>query len=293
MSLGLLTDTVSKRDTLCTEIDSSMDGIEKRQSTVTHLKHGLISENAVAKRFSKAAVKYDALAGIQRRVAEQTLANLPTQLKGNAIDIGCGTGTHTFALQARGAKAVGVDIADGMLRLARQNYPTVKFVQASALALPFQQATVNTVFSSMALQWVKNTFRTAEQIAHILAPCGVAELAIMVDGSFEELKNARKMAHLPDANTPMADSASWQAAFNQAGLSVSRVITRDYVDTHPDIMSLLRSVKGVGAGETGQHQAPLTRQQVKALSAVYHNTSPVPDELPLTYRISHFRLEKK
>ncbi|BFT30842.1 malonyl-ACP O-methyltransferase BioC [Alteromonas sp. D210916BOD_24] len=293
MSLGLLTDTVSKREAIGVDFGTSKDHIEKRQSSVTHLKNGVVSENAVAKRFSKAAVKYDALAGIQKRVAEQTLGNLPAQLKGNAIDIGCGTGIHTSALHARGANAFGIDIAEGMLTLARQNYPKVKFVQASALALPFHQATFNTVFSSMALQWVKNTFRAAQQIAHILAPCGVAELAIMVDGSFEELKNARKMAHLTDANTPMANSASWEAAFNQAGLSVSRVITRDYVDTHPDIMSLLRSVKGVGAGETGKHQAPLSRQQVKALSAVYHNTSPVQGELPLTYRISHFRLEKK
>ncbi|MEQ3646494.1 MAG: methyltransferase, partial [Alteromonas sp.] len=70
-------------------------------------------------------------------------------------------------------------------------------------------------------------------------------------------------------------------------------ITRDYVDSHSDIMSLLRSVKGVGAGETGKQQKVLSRQDIKKLSMAYHNIHGEAGRLPLTYRVCHFRLEKK
>ena len=53
------------------------------------------------------------------------------------------------------------------------------------------------------------------------------------------------------------------------------------------------SVKGVGAGETGQKQPPLTRRDIKKLAMAYSNITGVGSKLPLTYRVSHFRLEKR
>jgi malonyl-CoA O-methyltransferase len=127
----------------------------------------------------------------------------------------------------------------------------------------------------------------------VLEKSGIAELAIMVAGSFSELKTARKVAQLPQAETHMPTTAQWVNGFKQSGLSLQRVITKDYVDTHCDIMSLLRSVKGVGAGETGRKQPPLTRRDIKKLAMAYSNMSGVESKLPLTYRVSHFRLEKR
>ena len=114
----------------------------------------------------------------------------------------------------------------------------------------------------------------------------------MVSGSFEELTHARKLAQLPTAMTPLPTADAWNRAFRGAGLAVKRVITRDYVDSHSDIMSLLRSVKGVGAGETGKQQKVLSRQDIKKLSMAYHNIHGEVGRLPLTYRVCHFRLEK-
>ena len=154
-------------------------------------------------------------------------------------------------------------------------------------------AKFSTVFSSMALQWVSDTGLVANEIARVLEKSGIAELAIMVAGSFSELKTARKVAQLPQAETYMPTTAQWINGFKQSGLSLQRVITKDYVDTHCDIMSLLRSVKGVGAGETGRKQPPLTRRDIKKLAMAYRNMSGVESKLPLTYRVSHFRLEKR
>lgn len=252
-----------------------------------------INEQDVAHRFSKAAVQYNSIAGVQRIIAKQALANLPIDLQGTALDIGCGTGIHTQTLANKGAAATGVDIAEGMLAQARKMYSDPIFIQGSAVDLPFSDSQFSTVFSSMALQWVSDTGLVANEIARVLEKSGIAELAIMVAGSFSELKTARKVAQLPQAETYMPTTAQWVNGLKQSGLSLQRVITKDYVDTHCDIMSLLRSVKGVGAGETGRKQPPLTRRDIKKLAMAYSNMSGVESKLPLTYRVSHFRLEKR
>ena len=252
-----------------------------------------INEQDVAHRFSKAAAQYNSIASVQRIIAKQALANLPIDLQGTALDIGCGTGIHTQALANKGAAATGVDIAEGMLAQARKMYSDPIFVEGSAVDLPFSDSQFSTVFSSMALQWVSDTGLVANEIARVLEKSGIAELAIMVAGSFSELKTARKVAQLPQAETYMPTTAQWVNGFKQSGLSLQRLITKDYVDTHCDIMSLLRSVKGVGAGETGQRQPPLTRRDLKKLAMAYSNMSGVESKLPLTYRVSHFRLEKR
>mgnify|MGYP001248978005 CR=1 FL=1 len=252
-----------------------------------------INEQDVAHRFSKAAVQYNSIAGIQHIIAKQALANLPIDLQGTVLDIGCGTGIHTQTLANKGAAATGVDIAVGMLAQARKMYSDPIFIQGSAVDLPFSDSQFSTVFSSMALQWVSDTGLVANEIARVLEKSGIAELAIMVAGSFSELKTARKVAQLPQAETYMPTTSQWVNGFKQSGLSLQRVITKDYVDTHCDIMSLLRSVKGVGAGETGQRQPPLTRRDLKKLAMAYSNMSSVESKLPLTYRVSHFRLEKR
>ena len=247
----------------------------------------------MAHRFSKAAAQYNSIAGVQCIIAKQALANLPIDLQGTALDIGCGTGIHTQTLANKGAAATGVDIAEGMLAQARKMYSDPIFIQGSAVDLPFSDSQFSTVFSSMALQWVSDTGLVANEIARVLEKSGIAELAIMVAGSFSELKTARKVAQLPQAETYMPTAAQWVNGFKQSGLSLQRVITKDYVDTHCDIMSLLRSVKGVGAGETGRKQPPLTRRDIKKLAMAYSNMSGVESKLPLTYRVSHFRLEKR
>lgn len=252
-----------------------------------------INEQNVAHRFSKAAAKYNSIASIQRVIAEQALANLPKALQGEALDIGCGTGIHTQALVKKGATVTGVDIAKGMLAQARKMYSAPIFVQGSAVDLPFVDSAFSTVFSSMALQWVSDTHLVANEIARVLKRGGVAELAIMVAGSFNELRTARKVAQLPQADTFMPTTSHWLNGFKQSSLDLQRVITKDYIDSHSDIMALLHSVKGVGAGETGQKQPPLTRRDIKKLAMAYSNITGVGSKVPLTYRVSHFRLEKR
>jgi ubiquinone/menaquinone biosynthesis C-methylase UbiE len=51
-------------------------------------------------------------------------------------DVGCGPGHVTGWLAAQGAAAVGVDLSDAMVELARKEHPTAEFRQGDLLDLP-------------------------------------------------------------------------------------------------------------------------------------------------------------
>ncbi|MDO6568875.1 methyltransferase domain-containing protein [Alteromonas sp. 1_MG-2023] len=251
-----------------------------------------VSEAIVAKQFSKAANKYDNEAHIQREIAQAGLNNLPNSLHGELLDIGCATGTHSDMLRQRGANVTGLDIAPGMVHKAQARFPDVHFKQGSAQSLPFENSSFNSVFSSMALQWCSIPQTVASEMYRILKPSGMAEIAIMVSGSFSELHKARSIAQLPAAVTSLPEAQLWLNSFLGAGLRVSRLINKDYVDEHQDVLSLLRSIKNVGAGATGVKQQSLSRSDINKLSLAYKNVSAIDGVLPLTYKVCHFRLEK-
>lgn len=246
----------------------------------------------VAKSFSRSARSYDEVAQIQNQIGEAALRHLPQLLSGNGLDIGAGTGRHTQTLNSRGVSIQGVDLAKGMVDQAQALYPDISFSVADAQSLPFSNSSFSFVFSSMALQWCTNLHAVASEVERVLEAGGVAELAIMVDGSFTELHKARALASLDKADTPLPSLHRWLSAFQSTKLRVSRVITKDYVDYHPDILSLLRSIKHAGAGATKRQNASLSKRDLKKLSMVYQGMSDSPKGLPITYRVSHFRLEK-
>jgi ubiquinone/menaquinone biosynthesis C-methylase UbiE len=59
---------------------------------------------------------------------------------GKALDVGCGTGTHTLALAQQGWDVTGVDLVDRALRQARQRlekaHATARILKADATSLP-------------------------------------------------------------------------------------------------------------------------------------------------------------
>lgn len=53
------------------------------------------------------------------------------------LDVGCGTGNYTVALQSLGARMCGLELTDTMLAKARSKSERVRWIQGNAEALPF------------------------------------------------------------------------------------------------------------------------------------------------------------
>jgi ubiquinone/menaquinone biosynthesis methyltransferase len=99
-----------------------------------------------------------------------------------ALDLATGTGDIAFAVAARGARVVGLDITLRMIELAEAKRrraggsaarrPTVAFLVGDMLALPFPSGSFDLVTTGYGLRNVPNLDAAISEIRRVLAPGG-------------------------------------------------------------------------------------------------------------------------
>ena len=83
------------------------------------------------------------------------------------LDLGCGNGTLTTELAARGYDVVGLDASEAMLDLARNAHPELRFIQGDATSFELKEP-VDAVFSNAVLHWI-DAERQPEVLGHVAA----------------------------------------------------------------------------------------------------------------------------
>lgn len=246
----------------------------------------------IARRFSVAASQYDRVANIQAEIASATLARVSSVTVAKALDIGCGTGRHTYQLSRLGGETTGLDLAAGMVSQARQNYPGLHFIQGDAEQLPWQAETFDLIVSTMALQWCRRPQAPLAEVHRVLNGGGRAELAIMVDGSFAELREASRQTGVKLHINNLFTASDWLTAVSQSGLICKAHDLTGYTDQFAGLLELLRSIKDVGAGSgnLSSHRQGLTRRHLKQLESVMPRSGQ--GLLTNTYSVLHLTLEK-
>ena len=100
-----------------------------------------------------------------------------------ALDLACGTGDIAFAVAARGAAAVGLDITHRMLQLAQarlraassgasSRQAAVEFISGDMTSLPFRSASFDLVTTGYGLRNVPDLDSAIDEIARVLRPGG-------------------------------------------------------------------------------------------------------------------------
>ncbi len=89
------------------------------------------------------------------------------------LDLGCGNGALTQALQTLGTRPVGMDASGEQLAIARETYPQLTFVQGDATTFSLPQP-VDAVFSNAVFHWIDRENQPAmlNCIAKALKPGG-------------------------------------------------------------------------------------------------------------------------
>ena len=88
------------------------------------------------------------------------------------VDLGAGTGDLAELAAARGARVVAVDLALGMLRVARRRRTAALLVQADAVSLPLPSASVRAITCGFAVRNFSDPQSVFAECARVLEPGG-------------------------------------------------------------------------------------------------------------------------
>jgi SAM-dependent methyltransferase len=129
--------------------------------------------------WSERAAVYDRLtARITRDLAGPLLDAAGVAAGTRVLDVGCGPGVVCGLAAARGAVPTGVDVAPGMLAEARRRHPGVDFVEADAVALPFEDGAFDACVGGFVLNHLPAPEAAAAELARALAPGGALALSV-------------------------------------------------------------------------------------------------------------------
>lgn len=120
---------------------------------------------------------HDAFSAVTDRAIEPLLDAARVTTGTRLLDVAAGPGTMTARAAARGARAVGVDLAPAMVALARQLHPGLDFREGSAEELPFAAESFDAVVCSFGLGHFSKPEQVLAEFARVLAPQGAGALA--------------------------------------------------------------------------------------------------------------------
>lgn len=224
----------------------------------------LFDARQVRRAFSRASSSYDAAAQLQHAVEARLLESLdyledpvlqrkPPQ---RVLDLGCGTGRASIAMQKRWPKAdiVSLDLALPMLvraRAASRRWNPLRRAPgqlcADARALPLADASVDVLFSNLCVQWIEDLDALFAGFRRVLKPHGLLLVSTFGPETLWELREAFAQADEAPHVSPFADIAGFGDALVRAGFH-QPVLERDIETTHyPDLPALMRELRAIGA----------------------------------------------
>ena len=209
----------------------------------------------VRESFGRAATSYDSAAILQRRVCDRLLTKFKPSPSAHdpqhILDAGCGTGYGTRLLRARWheSRLTSVDFAPAMLDIARHHSHAC--CAADIEGLPFSAEQFDLWWSSLSIQWcnARHVFAEAARVLNLGGQLAVSSLG---PGTFEELRTAFIGIDQHRHTLSFSDPELIRSALSQAGFSHIRVLRETHAVYYPELKTLLRAVKAIGAQNVGE-----------------------------------------
>ena len=240
----------------------------------------------IQQNFSDAADNYERWAEAQKKSADRLVSLLPKRNYGEVLDLGCGTGFLIGGLiRAFTPKAItGIDFAVSMVEVCRRRWPDQRFICEDAEEFE-PSATYDLIASSFTFQWIEDIPSVLEKYVAQLNPGGILALAVPVQGSLHELRQASQQANgrpLQLLEFPDPDSiVAVLSKMTSCGLQYHLEDVSAFFDQPLDA---LKSLKGIGASfEDGTaYNVGEMRKLLKAYGSYYCREK---GGYPLTYRV--------
>lgn len=251
-----------------------------------------LDTGAVRRAFDRASAAYEAAAVLQASVAEELLGRLDAFefRPGVVLDLGAGPGKSTAALKRkyRQALVIALDLAPGMLAEARRHqrlFQRFQRVCADANRLPFADASVDVIFSSLMLQWC-HLDSTFGEVRRVLKPDGFFAFTTFGPDTLLELRAAWASVDEHHHVHQFMDMHDVGDALVRAGLMEPVLDVERVRLTYTDVTGLMRDLKAIGAHNVsaGRTRGLTGKARLQKMRAAYEAFR-VDGSLPATYEV--------
>ncbi len=220
----------------------------------------LIDKAQVRRAFSRAARDYDAAAVLQREVCKRMLERLdyiklqPVRV----LDAGSGTGwgTHQLAQRYPAAQLVALDMALGMLNVARDQSgwwrklfagSQQSHLCADVEALPLAADSVGMVWSNLTLQWCNDLPATFRELHRVLKVDGLLMFSTFGPDTLKELRSAFRGADGYSHVNRFADMHDIGDMLAHSGFAEPVMDMEIITLTYDDVKSVMQDLRNIGA----------------------------------------------
>jgi len=236
----------------------------------------IINKKAIAASFSKAAISYDQFADLQREIGHHLIDLMPATIKqaNSILDLGCGTGYFSGLLSqlASPTNLTCFDLSPAMLKQAAQKkLACCDYVQGDIDHLPFTTDQFDLIFSNLVVQWSEQLSPCLAQAKQALTKKGILCFSTLLNGSLIELQQAWQQVDNRNHVNDFLTEQQVKIALQQAGFKQFSLTTETRVKKYPDVISVMKALKGIGANHVhdGSHHRTTGRQLLTQLEEGY------------------------
>lgn len=254
---------------------------------------------AVRRSFDHAAPGYDAAAVLQREVADRLdeRLGLMRAVPQRILDLGSGTGFAEPFLSRRFPRAerIALDLAPAMLnqeraqRGFRQRWlgPATRFVCGDMHALPLADASVDMIWSNLALQWADDPLTVFRECRRLLRPEGLLLFSSFGPDTLRELRSTFAQVDAHAHVNRFVDMHDLGDGLLATGFAAPVLEMERIVLTYTDLKAVLRDLKAMGAHTVLERDqfGLMGRARWQALLAAYNGFIQADGRLPATFEI--------
>ncbi|MDZ7751688.1 MAG: malonyl-ACP O-methyltransferase BioC [Gammaproteobacteria bacterium] len=254
-----------------------------------------IDKSQLRRSFQRAAADYDHHARLQQEVGERLLERVAEirLTPASVLDVGMGTGrcTEVLARRFRNARVAGIDIAPAMARLARGRrrlrlYPAPRYLVADMEALPLAASSVDLLFSNLSFQWASDLDILLAELYRVARPGTPLLFSSFGPDTLRELRGAWAAVDPGVHVNRFLDMHDVADAMMKAGFTDVVTDVDRLVEHHPDVMSVMRGLKAIGAHnvDARRRRALTGRRRLEGVLTAYeaHRSDA---GLPVTYEV--------
>jgi len=250
-----------------------------------------IDKSKVSAAFDRAASSYDAIADFQHQVCDRLVKLLlPSAFAAKnpkkILDGGCGTGYGAELLRQSwpSAQVTGCDLAPEMVKMTTQR--GIPAVCGDLEHLPFTDGDFDLAWSSLALQWCRPDLAFSE-FQRVLAPGGLLAFTTLGTGTLHELETAFSGIDQYRRTLNFTTAETVKSSLLDAGFEHVQIVQETWITHHADFKSLLASIRGIGAGQSGSNRrrSLMGKTAWQTALARYEAMRDANGMLPVTYEV--------